>query len=103
MTLLKSLEDMDANGKKGDWCFLNEHQLIALRYGDDPFLGLVILPILCNVTGKFFKAEATGRPFWNWDGNEEQPTLTPSILVHGVPEWNTGWHGFLRAGKLETV
>lgn len=33
------------------------------------------------------------RKEWHWDGNEEAPTLTPSVL-------NTfcGWHGFLKAG-----
>jgi hypothetical protein len=37
----------------------------------------------------------TGGPrVWGWDGNEDQPTLTPSILVHGV------WHGYCRAGQL---
>lgn len=30
---------------------------------------------------------------WAWDGNEEQPTCTPSILI------NKGhWHGYLTAG-----
>lgn len=32
---------------------------------------------------------------WGWDGNEEKPTLRPSIL-DGV----TGWHGYLVAGFL---
>ena len=32
-----------------------------------------------------------------WDGNEEAPTLRPSILV---PD---GWHGFLEAGKLRAA
>jgi hypothetical protein len=31
---------------------------------------------------------------WNWDGNAEKPTVTPSIHTHGV------WHGFVRAGEL---
>lgn len=33
---------------------------------------------------------------WSWDGNEEQPTLTPSL--------NCGpdhWHGFLTAGVFK--
>lgn len=33
---------------------------------------------------------------WAWDGNEERPTLTPSIHAPGE------WHGFLRAGRLES-
>lgn len=31
---------------------------------------------------------------WGWDGNEEKPTLTPSILNQGV------WHGHMVAGRL---
>jgi hypothetical protein len=33
---------------------------------------------------------------WKWDGNEEKPTLSPSILCPGE------WHGYLRAGRLES-
>jgi len=33
---------------------------------------------------------------WGWDGNIEAPTLSPSILLHNQ------WHGFLRAGRLES-
>lgn len=35
-----------------------------------------------------------GNRIWGWDGNEEKPTIQPSIhtLEH--------WHGFLRAGRL---
>lgn len=31
---------------------------------------------------------------WGWDGNEEAPTLTPSIHTIGH------WHGFIRNGFL---
>jgi len=30
--------------------------------------------------------------WWGWDGNEDKPTLTPSILDPGH------WHGYLTAG-----
>ena len=43
-------------------------------------------------------------PSWQWDGDEERPTLTPSI---GLGPWATdparGWHGYLRAGRWEGV
>jgi len=35
-----------------------------------------------------------GDRVWGWDGNEDKPTLTPSIYHVGV------WHGYLRAGRL---
>ena len=42
---------------------------------------------------------------WEWDGNTAAPTLTPSvncIAEHdGKPTGGCGWHGFVRAGKLE--
>ena len=37
-----------------------------------------------------------GLRVWGWDGNVDMPTLTPSISLAGV------WHGFLRAGVLES-
>lgn len=33
---------------------------------------------------------------WQWDGNREKPTLTPSINV------TNGWHGFVTNGELTT-
>jgi hypothetical protein len=35
-----------------------------------------------------------GSRVWGWDGNEDKPTLTPSILAPGQ------WHGWLRSGRL---
>lgn len=32
---------------------------------------------------------------WIWDGNEQAPTLLPSLLT---PEW----HGYFRAGRMES-
>lgn len=41
-------------------------------------------------------------PSWQWDGNEDAPTLTPS--VHSLEEdGSTHWHGYLRAGIWESV
>jgi hypothetical protein len=33
---------------------------------------------------------------WEWDGNRERPTLSPSVWCRGI------WHGFLRAGRFES-
>jgi hypothetical protein len=33
-------------------------------------------------------------PSWEWDGNEEKPTLTPSVHLPGR------WHGWFRAGRM---
>ena len=86
----KNLDDLDTNGQKGDWAFLDNDKHIAVRYGETPFKGTVVLPLV-------------GPAAWQWDGNKEAPTLNPSILVESVPNWNDGWHGWLREGKLVTA
>lgn len=37
---------------------------------------------------------------WKWDGNETEPTLTPSIFSTG---WPCKWHGFLTSGTWRSV
>lgn len=51
---------------------------------DDRILNF--LPVVSgpNVSGKA----------WGWDGNEDMPTITPSIHAIGH------WHGWVRAGML---
>ena len=36
-----------------------------------------------------------GRPQWDWDGNCETPTFSPSINCESA----CGWHGYLRNGR----
>ena len=90
--LRKNLDDLDTNGRKGDWCFIENDSHIALRYGDDMLMGLVILPIS--------QKSRSDMICWVWNGDRDKPTLNPSINVEEVPGWNEGWHGFLRDGKL---
>jgi hypothetical protein len=85
----KNLRDLDRNGSVGDWCFQNEDTLIVLRYGEDKFKDVVILPIGGDRT-----------PQWTWDGDKEFPTLSPSILVSDRPGWAKGFHGYLTRGEL---
>jgi len=33
-------------------------------------------------------------PYWAWDGNEDRPTLSPSVHCIGA------WHGFFTAGRM---
>jgi hypothetical protein len=42
------------------------------------------------------KEPEIGRSTWLWDGNETEPTLTPSVFQSGLP---CQWHGFLRNGE----
>ena len=41
-----------------------------------------------------------GRAHWDWDGNLEAPTLSPSILQHASGSL-PACHSFLRAGRWE--
>lgn len=35
---------------------------------------------------------------WTWDGNEQTPTLSPSINCNGPG--GCGWHGFIKKGEV---
>lgn len=37
-----------------------------------------------------------GGHYWEWNGNEDQPTLMPSVHAVG------SWHGWVRAGRAES-
>lgn len=80
-------EKLDDLSNKGDWCFLNNNTKIALQYGEDSFKDMVVLPIVGSIG-------------WQWNGNKELPTLTPSILIKAYEGWTDGWHGYLTDGKL---
>jgi len=108
MSLRKDLDDLEENGQLGDWCFVQftECLVLFLRYpiSDEEWSkwygftreqapefnrgDIVSLPI-SGLNDK--------HPVWQWDGNREAPTLSPSINVIGR------WHGWLRAGKLVTA
>lgn len=99
--LRKDFDDLEANGLVGDWCFVGDENRLDLwlRYpcSDNPRGDFVRLPVI----------QRDGpEKCWQWDGNREAPTLSPSILVNGGDGQGgrkEKWHGFLRAGKLETV
>lgn len=54
------------------------------------------------VTWKAVTMIEVGGSGWGWDGNEEQPTLTPSIWVNkGKANPDAGeWHGYLTKGEF---
>lgn len=53
-----------------------------------PGLTLCCIPIRPVVTPGI-----NGGHSWEWDGNEDTPTLNPSINATG------SWHGWIRAGR----
>ncbi len=54
-------------------------------------------------SGSAMNFRAQERPAWSWDGNREQPTATPSMLIHQVDASGAvigeHWHGYLTAGE----
>ncbi len=101
--LRTDLEDLHKNGQVGDWCFMNEisdgRLILWLRYPvSDPMWVEFYKEAPELNRGELVSLPVTGdqHPVWQWDGSREAPTLSPSIHVIGR------WHGFLRAGKLET-
>ena len=46
-----------------------------------------------------FIAITVGGSGWQWDGNEDAPTISPSIDSKAGDL--ARWHGFARAGRLE--
>lgn len=45
-------------------------------------------------------AERTDMPEWEWDGNAQAPTVSPSVFNKGFP---CRWHGWLRNGVWEVA
>lgn len=101
----QNLKDLEENGQLGDFAiFINtqgDGELYigfrsptpgyaeAFPAGWDPDRGDIhCIPI----------TKAPKQPnSWLWDGNEEEPTISPSIDVVGQ------WHGYIESGKLRTA
>lgn len=86
MALVKDWDEL-RDDVAGDWYFTPDGKHIVLKIGTTHG-NVLIIPI----------NNSDETPSWHWDGSRESPTLTPSIRV--LPN---GWHGYLRAGKLETA
>lgn len=65
-----------------------EVRSILMCMPDGVVVSLPIRPV--PKTGKLIN----GGHSWQWDGNEEKPTLTPSVHCIGR------WHGFITAGRM---
>lgn len=81
--------DLDENGKVGDWYFVegDTHLIVLLPCGESEHGETAALPL---------RPATPEHPSWEWNGNRDKPTLSPSILHRGV----CAWHGYLRDGVL---
>jgi hypothetical protein len=65
--------------KPGDYYFSDDRRHLYLLLPGDTIAGRV-------------RIGGSQHPCWEWDGNLDSPTLTPSLDLPGV------WHGWLQAG-----
>lgn len=68
----------------GDFYFTEDRRRLYLFLPGDTIAGVV------RIGGPV-------HPCWEWDGNLDAPTLTPSLDLRGV------WHGWLQAGVFKSV
>lgn len=62
---------------------------------------IIIIPPGGAIPPRTPDRNGTLRPaVWQWDGNRERPTLSPSIR-HGDASDDYYWHGYAKAGVLE--
>ena len=67
---------------------------------DNGFVGMVyVCPCGCRRTTSLSFAVKGSQRGWTWNGNENRPTLSPSIWAHKT----CGWHGFLIDGVWQNV
>lgn len=57
-----------------------------------------VCPCGCGREGYLPIDTFTAGPRWDWNGDRERPTLTPSVLFRGGCQW----HGFLTNGEWRT-
>lgn len=64
----------------------------------------LVVPADVSATFWPYREKLPNGAIWRWDGDEERPTLSPSLhlKIGGTAEvpLRTLWHGWLRAGVL---
>ena len=77
-------------GPPGSFCIetdSNGQRMMIFKYPDGDVGGIFLRPMLPS---------NPPHPSWEWDGNGDAPTLTPSVHRPGR------WHGWFRAGRMES-
>ena len=98
----------EAGYPPGAFCWTETYQQPELGY-THLYLGV---PLPANADSFLFQMrllrvyrEGTAKPkdvtSWEWDGDEDKPTLKPSIGVGKKPDGTYTFHGWLTAGILE--
>jgi len=96
--ILSVFEEPAAFLVDGIWYHLPLGDFGWAGYEGHPFQGMLFSCPGCGEIG-YCPLEGPGDK-WGWDGNEDAPTLTPSI--HSAPDkGGCGWHGFMTAGNFQ--
>lgn len=77
-------------GPPGSFCIEtheNGQRMMIFKYPDGDVGGIFLRPVV---------PPNAAHPSWEWDGNASKPTLTPSVHRLGR------WHGWFRAGRMES-
>jgi len=86
--------DLFAEGNVGDWQFTADDMSVTIRTPNgtpEGSLGSLQLKPITDWRGIVLDT-------WQWDGNREAPTFTPSILHTGAD--GVVWHGYMTKGEL---
>jgi hypothetical protein len=86
----RRVADFDAIEKPGDFYFepvqgMGGDTCLHIQMPDGAFICIAVA-----------RGGNTTPKVWGWDGNEDRPTITPSI--HCIDRW----HGWLEAGRLRS-
>lgn len=93
----KNYEDFETAAAGAFW-------LAHAKSGDEDVYGLHYKCPCCGRHGYLplnRDRAATQQPSWDWNGDVQNPTLSPSILSQ-TSRGGCGWHGYLRSGRWET-
>lgn len=86
---------LNMNTKPGDFAWDFDDERLGGSRGDDEHWLYIHLPgETTRGAIKVKRGAPGGKRVWGWDGNEDKPSLTPSILHLEV------WHGHLINGRL---
>jgi hypothetical protein len=91
----KVADDFEALTQVGDFAINEEGTQILLALpSQQPFTESEKKGKFCYVSLPIGTVKPPSSPSWQWDGNRESPTLSPSVWTHGH------WHGFIRNGEM---
>ena len=108
MRLVKTIRDLE---REGDFCYISAPRYALYgKLKEDPnrFLLTMIFPLA--EAHKLYKRQSipvvrcrARDGNWEWDGNENKPTVSPIIRIYAPDEFGgniTVWQGFVESGVM---